>query len=348
MKFGIVRRIGETIAIALTQDDVPVSVFIWRDRKLDPAARYDDILPAIVRSIDKGRAEAFVELENGQTGYFNLNPAYDPPAEGARIQAKVVAEAYADKNVRVRPVKDPPLLVGEDAALKRWTSEIMGPSDDVETLTDQEVIQSVHDARSDIEASSVTLASGGQLHIERTRALTAIDVDTSGTRQGGGVNDRALLEVVRQVVLRRISGLVVIDVVGAPKGAKAKSLHSDFQRGLRGAPIGKADVLPVSAFGLVEVRIQRRDMPMSELSFETCSAGRKALEQAMLMLSEIQLAAEQNVTSRFVIETTPNVRGVFEAAGFDWQGELADRYGARFQFRSRPVESPTEFEIMTQ
>jgi ribonuclease G len=110
----------------------------------------------------------------------------------------------------------------------------------------------------------VTLPSGGAVIIEQTEALCAIDVD-SGGHQGGGktvaldVNLEAAAEIGRQLRLRGIGGVIVIDFI---------TMTGDKRRGrvidaLRAALAGDLDAVAPSGFtelGLVEMR-RRRSRP---------------------------------------------------------------------------------------
>ncbi|NMM46438.1 hypothetical protein HH303_18245 [Rhodospirillaceae bacterium KN72] len=127
-------------------------------------------------------------------------------------------------------------------------------------------------------APEVPLQGGGRLFIEETRALTAIDVDIGTAEQGGPnatrgpskaeavhrLNRRAAEEIARQIILRKISGLVVIDFAGIEGRGKMKSLLDVLRSRLRGAE-GHTDVLGITAAGLVEVTRQRIGPSLADL-----------------------------------------------------------------------------------
>lgn len=58
---------------------------------------------------------------------------------------------------------------------------------------------------------SVALPGGGRLHIDSTRMATTIDVDTAGAASGEEVGRQAMVEIARQIRLRNLSGLILID-----------------------------------------------------------------------------------------------------------------------------------------
>ncbi|MBQ2811151.1 MAG: ribonuclease E/G, partial [Alphaproteobacteria bacterium] len=65
---------------------------------------------------------------------------------------------------------------------------------------------------------SVSLKSGGNIHIEQTRACVTIDVDTADLKSGGNVskaNAEAAFEIARQIRLKNLSGKIIIDFAGS-------------------------------------------------------------------------------------------------------------------------------------
>lgn len=117
----------------------------------------------------------------------------------------------------------------------------------------------------------VALPGGGRVTIEETQALTAIDVDMAGAEQGESLkpealhrlNRRAAEVIARQIRLRRLSGLIVIDFAGLLPRGRSKSLIDILRSRLKDAP-EPADVLGLSAAGLVEITRQRIGPSLAE------------------------------------------------------------------------------------
>ncbi len=110
----------------------------------------------------------------------------------------------------------------------------------------------------------VPLAGGGSLAIEPTRALTAIDVDAGAARDPLAANLAAAAEIGRQLRLRNIGGLVVVDFISLDR---AEARAQVMQR-LRGAVAEDPAQLRLSAgfsaLGLVELARQRRGRSLAE------------------------------------------------------------------------------------
>ena len=116
----------------------------------------------------------------------------------------------------------------------------------------------------------VPLPSGGAVVIEETEALCAIDVDTAGHGGGHGSGETALAanleaaeEIARQLRLRGIGGIIVIDFVHMAKNAQRRKVIA----ALRGALGGDRDAVAPGGFtrlGLVEMRRRRTRPSLAE------------------------------------------------------------------------------------
>ena len=338
------RLVAETRAVAFDSEDVPISCFIQRETSLDPSATYGDVFAAIVRTVDKRRQEAFVELETGELAFFNLSPKHTPPAEGEHINVEIRAEAYGDKKALVRPTGEPAERTSREDRLRVWMSAFEGsdvedwsemPTDDIEQVLTEAL------------STEVTISGGGRLSIETTRAMTVVDVDTAGwSPRQGAVNPAALTTLAREISLRRISGLVAIDLAGAPKGVKAKALRDHMSGELNAYRLGRADVLPPSAFGVMEISIQRRLRPLREYSPETCAVDRRETEMVAACLRQAEEAAASARTAKIAIMVTPNFAEKLGNCRFNWETGLAQRYGTRFDLQIKPnLKSAYEIQV---
>jgi len=109
----------------------------------------------------------------------------------------------------------------------------------------------------------VWLRSGGYIIIERTEALTAIDVNTGrfvGKRDQEETivktNMEAVLEVVRQLRLRNVGGIIIIDFIDMEKEANRKKVYDALKSALK-KDKARTNILKISELGLVEMTRQR-------------------------------------------------------------------------------------------
>lgn len=254
---------GEVRAVALDAADRPFHLFLERWGGVGEAAPYDSQHTARIRAFADDLNGAFIELDSGEEAFLRLKTK-DGLTEGGAINVIVAAAARDGKLARVTRTDAVP---EQSSAWARWVSRVSaGAALEIETNDDL-----VDAAFEDALATSVTLPGGGRLHIERTRALTAVDMDTAG-RQGKGsagaralsINKDAVVELARHASLKGLGGLLVLDCVGPlNKGAAEqvqRAAYAAFER------FGCADykVLKPSSLGLLQISLPWRDCPLAD------------------------------------------------------------------------------------
>jgi len=118
----------------------------------------------------------------------------------------------------------------------------------------------------------VRLEEGGRIWIERTRALTAIDVD-SGGQHSLRVNVAAAREIARQLRLRNIGGIIVVDFVDMVSKNERFRVIEVLKKALAADPV-PGHVHDVSPQGLVEIGRPRRGIALAELLRRDCPVCR--------------------------------------------------------------------------
>lgn len=127
-------------------------------------------------------------------------------------------------------------------------------------------------------AKKVELPSGGSLIIETTEAMTVIDVNT-GKFIGKSNMDETILktnleaaeEVVRQLRLRNIGGLIVIDFIDMATSINRHKLMKHFEKALKEQDRFQSVVLKVSEFGLVQMTRKRSGKTLQQELTDDCS-----------------------------------------------------------------------------
>ena len=148
---------------------------------------------------------------------------------------------------------------------------------------------------------TVRLPSGGALVIDQTEALTAIDVNSARATKGGDIEETAFNtnleaaeEVARQMRLRDLGGLVVIDFIDMDSGKHQREVENRLQGALK-YDRARVQLGRISKFGLMEMSRQRLRASLGESSQIVCPRceghGRmRSIES--LSLSIIRVAEE--------------------------------------------------------
>jgi ribonuclease G len=207
----------------------------------------------------------------------------------------------------------------------------------------------------------VDLPSGGYLIIDYTEALTVIDVNSgSFTGRGKGgleetitkVNTEAAEEAVRQLRLRDIGGIIVVDFIDMARASNRDKVLKTMRKALD-ADKSKSYVVEVSPLGLVEMTRQNVTDGVREILTEKCptcegegvvlSAETVALEGLRKMRD---IVAENPDTEAFLIRVNPKVAHELTAEDSGLT-EFEEETGKRFHFEggeALPIETFTVVE----
>ncbi len=157
------------------------------------------------------------------------------------------------------------------------------------------VMTGVEDQLESIFGTTVQLPSGGYIVINQTEALVAIDVNSGKATRERNVENTALktnmeaaIEACRQMRLRDLAGLIVIDFIDMEDSKNNRAVEKKMKDSLK---IDRARVQTgrISQFGLFEISRQRRRAGVLELSSEICDhcggTGRmRSIESAAIQL----------------------------------------------------------------
>jgi ribonuclease E len=123
----------------------------------------------------------------------------------------------------------------------------------------------------------VPLPSGGEIVIDGTEALTAIDVNSARSRKQGDLeetllqtNTEAAAEIARQLRLRDLGGLIVIDFIDMAPARNNKKVEKAMRDAMRGDK-ARGELTSISKFGLMEIARQRMRGAKMAASYATCS-----------------------------------------------------------------------------
>jgi len=208
----------------------------------------------------------------------------------------------------------------------------------------------------------VDLPSGGYLVIDYAEALTVIDVNSgSFTGRGKGgleetitkVNTEAAEEAVRQLRLRDIGGIIVIDFIDMARASNRDKVLKTMRKALD-ADKSKSYVVEVSPLGLVEMTRQNVTDGVREILTAPCPTcdGEGVVLSAETVALEGQrklrdFAAEHGDAEAFLVRVNPKVAHELtdEDSGLR---ELEDETGKRFHFEGGDALAIDTFTLIEQ
>lgn len=154
-----------------------------------------------------------------------------------------------------------------------------------------------------------TMPSGAYLVIENTEAMHVIDVNSGPKSQKQDqesaalqVNLEAAHEIGRQLRLRDLGGLIIIDFIDMRHKENKNILYMKMKEAMKGDR-AQHTILPLSKFGLMQITRQRVKPELKINTLEVCAAcnGTGKIEAAQLLPDEI----ERHV--KFIVEAYPNM-----------------------------------------
>jgi ribonuclease E len=165
----------------------------------------------------------------------------------------------------------------------------------------------------------VRLPSGGSIVVDQTEALTAIDVNSSRATKGSDIEETAFNtnleaadEVARQMRLRDLGGLVVIDFIDMSSGKHQRLVEERLQHALK-QDRARVQIGRISRFGLLEMSRQRLRPSLGESSQIVCPRceghGRMRSVES-LSLSILRLAEEHAMkenTGQVLVQAPPEI-----------------------------------------
>lgn len=207
----------------------------------------------------------------------------------------------------------------------------------------------------------VWLPCGGYLVIDETEALIAVDVNTGRNRGSKDVekmitetNIEAAEEVARQLRLRNIGGLVVVDFIDMRNRRDQNAVYRTMKERLK-KDKAKTQVLQISSIGLMEMTRQRLNESLREVLFEPCvyCEGRGRVKTTMSMSVEIQrklstIIAQEDRESEgdLIVVTNPDVLNRFKEEDSKLLTDLERAHNGRLIFRGDPAAHREMFQIL--
>jgi ribonuclease G len=211
----------------------------------------------------------------------------------------------------------------------------------------------------------VGLPSGGEIVIDETEALIAIDVNTGSHKNRAGdekntiyaVNLEAADEIARQIRLRNLGGLIVMDFIDMKERRHRNAVYDKMVE-LMSEDKAKTHVLPISQLGIMQMTRQRQQESLSSNLYTDCPycRGRGIVKSATTMSVELQRRLS-SVVRRLTVRNDgkeyslrvlvhPSILERLRSEDADLLVRMEKLYGVKLAFRADPNYHVENFKII--
>ena len=204
-----------------------------------------------------------------------------------------------------------------------------------------------YDAESELDNmfhENVRLPSGGYLVINQTEALVAIDVNSGRSTREHNIEDTALRtnleasdEVARQLRLRDLAGLIVIDYIDMEERRNNRSVEKQLKDALR-SDRARIQVGHISQFGLMEMSRQRMRSSLIERAGSISS-------QSVQIIRAIEQDLFKNGKNNIKLYTNNELSGYLLNTKRKNLYEIEDRYGITIEIAVAEIDGGETFKI---
>jgi ribonuclease G len=211
----------------------------------------------------------------------------------------------------------------------------------------------------------VSLPSGGEIVIDETEALIAIDVNTGSHRQRAGdekntlyaVNLEAASEMARQIRLRNLGGLIIMDFIDMKERRHRNAVYEKMVD-LMADDKAKTHILPISALGIMQMTRQRQSESLSSNLYTACPYchGRGIVKSATTMSVELQRklsSVVRRLTARndgkeysLRVLVHPSILDRLRSEDADLLVRMEKLFGVKLAFRADPNYHVENFKII--
>jgi len=336
-----------------------------RDQIKDALSNLDipEDMSAIVRTNGLGRTseELALDLSYLLALWEEISKTFDSAPSPSLI--------FRDDKLIVRVVKDyfkediEEILIDDkptyDEALEFISAVLPDHADKVKYYDEEIPLFNRYQIESQIELAfqrEISLTSGGSIVIDPTEAMTAIDVNSARSTKGKDIEDtayktnlEAAREVARQLRLRDVGGLVVIDFIDMMDSKHQEKVESAFRKAVY-TDRARVQISNISRFGLLEVSRQRLRPSLNE-SYDiehVLVRGPRSLGQSILRIigedsakdntAEIQVFVPSDVASYLLNEKRNDIMHI-EKSNSIKVIIVADPYKSRPYYKVLRVKS---------
>ena len=323
-----------------------------------------------------GIDRSFEELQNDLSYLISL---WDD-VNATQASADSPQLIYKDDKLIVRVFRDifrddiEEILVDDKSVFeeaKNFAELVIPDQKDKVKLYDEEIpLFNRYQIESQIELAfqrEISLPSGGSIVIDPTEAMTTIDINSARSTKGKDIEETALKtnlesakEIARQLRLRDVGGLIVIDFIDMLSEESQKKVENAFRRAVS-SDRARIQMASISRFGLLEVSRQRLKPSLNETYDieHVLVRGPRSLGQSILRIvgedvakdntAEIQVYVPADVASYLLNEKRRDILSIEDSTGVKIL-IIADPYKSRpyykvIRIKDSEVKQKSSYEL---
>lgn len=216
---------------------------------------------------------------------------------------------------------------------------------------------SIEDQIESIYQPRVNLPSGGSIVIEPTEALVSIDVNSGSTGKGKNfeetifqANSEAAKELARQLRLRDLGGLIVVDFIDMRSSKNIREVEKLVKTAMK-RDRAKVDISRISRFGLMQISRQKLGSPIESGNYRICDhcRGRGTVRSvetmALFYLRRIHTGASRKPVVRIDCRFPLDVAQYLLNNKRQEIMELEEKYDTKVVVTADPTLKPSEHDI---
>lgn len=206
---------------------------------------------------------------------------------------------------------------------------------------------------------TVSFRSGAYIIIEHTEALHVIDVNSGNRTKASNdqesnaleVNLRAADEIARQLRLRDMGGIIVVDFIDMAKSEHRQQLY-DHMRQIMATDRARHNILPLSKFGLMQITRQRVRPALDIVTTETCPScfGKGEVQPSLLLTDTLHEKLEYLIkdlgVKNFIMYVHPFVEAYLKKGLFSLSGKWKRELGGRFKIMADQSLAFLEYKVV--
>ena len=357
---------------------MPTAAYIGMSRRIEDEAERarlhaiaERICPKgmglIIRTVAAGQSE-----ENLAADVRYLVRLWESILARYRLKSKGSALLYRDADLLIRLVRDrfsadvDELVIDDKAAYQRVCSlveaispELVGRIRYYEAKTPIFKAYHIEEEIDKLGAREVELKSGGFLVIDKTEALTVIDVNTGKyvgkTNLGDTVyqtNLEAAAEILKQIRLRDIGGIIIVDFIDMEKDSQKEALLAYLREAVK-HDRAKTNIIDITPLGLVEITRRKSRSNFESIIYSECPTcqGRGRIESPETVAIRIsrdirRMEHKSHAANGYEIEVHESVAE--ELRQSQLMMNLAAEYGTDIKVVVRPGIHPENYAILQQ